>query len=124
MPPSGLEHSDDLLTKLDHAIQRVLDVSGIRYDDPNHPSSPVVVVGWNNWQWTQLPDDAAPLVGAARDALRRVREFASNAARHAPDRAAELRRLETRLERLIDQPNGTLPCGAPESTIEAVRRRY
>ena len=85
MPPSGLEHSDDLLTKLDHAIQRVLDVSGIRYDDPNHPSSPVVVVGWNNWQWTQLPDDAAPLVGAARDALRRVREFASNAARRAPD---------------------------------------
>lgn len=121
LPPSGLEHVDRLLDQLREALQQVLVLSNVQYDDINATSSGFVVVGWNKWQWAALPDEAAPFVGTARDALRRLKEFSSNAARRAPDRAEELRKLETTLERVIEQPDGSYPNGAPRSTIEQVR---
>jgi hypothetical protein len=119
-PPSGLEHVHLLLDELDSALEELLAMSGVRYHDIN-ASSHVVFIGWNNWQWSALPDEAAPRVGRAREALRRLREFASNATRRAPDRAEELAKVETKLERVIEQPNGTYPKGAPKATIEEVR---
>lgn len=121
LPPTGLEHLDRLLDDLRGSLQHLLEVSDVRYDDINAGSSGLFVVGWNKWQWTALPDEAAPLVGTARDALRRLREFASNATRLSPDRAVELKKLESGFERLIEQPNGSYPRGAAKSTIEEVR---
>jgi hypothetical protein len=121
LPPSGLEHLDRLLDQLHEALRQVLALSNVQYDDINARSSGFVIVGWNKYQWTALPDQAAPFVGAARDALRRLREFASNAARRAPDRAEELRKLETTLERIVEQPSGSYPNGAPKSTTDEIR---
>lgn len=118
---SGLEQFDHLLDELRDALQHVLELSGVRYDDINARSRDMFVVGWNKWQWTPLPDEAAPRVGDAREALRRLREFSSNAARRAPDRAKDLAKLETTLERIVEQPNGSYPEGAPKATIEEVR---
>ncbi|MEA2185755.1 MAG: hypothetical protein QOK16_766 [Solirubrobacteraceae bacterium] len=121
MPPSGLEYVDRLLDDLRTALQRLLILSDVRYDDINVGSPGMFFVGWNKWQWVALPDEAAPLVGAARDALRRLREFSANAARHAPDRAKELEQLQAALDRLIEQPNGSHPSGAPEPSIAKAR---
>lgn len=121
LPSSGLEHFDRLLDELAVALGHVLALSSVRHDDINAGTSEVFVVGWNQWQWTPLPDEAAPRVGAAREALRRLREFSSRAARHAPDREEEFQQLETTLAGIIEQPNGSYPAGAPHSSIEAVR---
>lgn len=120
-PPSGLEHFDGLLDQLREALEQILAVSDVKYNDINAGSSSVFVMGWNKWQWTALPDSAAPLVGEAREAMRRLQEFSANAARRAPDRADELNKLETTLERIIEQPNGSHPNGAPKSTVDEVR---
>lgn len=120
LPPSGLEHVDRLLDQLHDALRTILDVSSVRFDDANANSSGVWFVGRNEWQWGDLPDEAAPRVGRAREALRHLREFTANAARHAPDRKQELEQLDDQLERIIEQPNGTYPRGAPESTIEKI----
>lgn len=118
--PSGLDRFDQLLGKLGTALQELLEFSGVRYDDFNARSSSIVVLGWNKWQWTQLPPEAAPKVGAARDALKDVREFSVSASRDAPDRARKLEELATSLERLVEQPNGSLPGGAPKSGMEQI----
>lgn len=121
LPPSGLDHVGGLLDELHGALQQVLALSKIEHDDINARSSGVFVVGWNKWQWSALPDEAAPLVGRARDALRRLREFSTNAARLAPDRYEELKQLESTFERIIEQPGGSHPNGAPKPSIEEVR---
>lgn len=121
LPPTGLEQVDRLLDDLRDALHAVLDVSSVRFNDINANSSGVFVVGWNEWQWGKLPDEAAPLVGKARDALRRVREFATSAARLAPDCAKKLDKLGKTLSRIIEQPSGSHPAGAPDSTIDGVR---
>ena len=121
MPPSGLEYVNQLLDDLRTVLHRLLLLSDVEYDDINARSTAMFVMGWNRWQWVALPDEAAPLVGAARNALRRLREFSTNAARHAPDRAIELEQLEAALDRVIEQPNGSYPNGAPESSIAEVR---
>ena len=99
----------------------MLDLSGVYHDDINARSSDIVVIGWNEWQWTALPPEAAPKVGAARDALRSLREFSASASRNAPDRAQEMEELATALEQLIEQDGGSWPGGAPKSTIEQIR---
>lgn len=118
--PSGLDNFDNLLDQFNVALRQVLDLSGVKYDDINARSS-MTFVGWNVHQWTPLPDEGAPRVGAAREALRKLREFGSRASRNAPDRGKELRKIETSLERLVEQPNGSLPKGAPKATIDQVR---
>jgi hypothetical protein len=118
--PSGLDQFDKLLDQFDVALQQVLDLSGVKYDDINARSE-VLFIGWNVQQWLPLPDEAAPKVGAARDALRKLREFASRASRNAPDRGKELRKIETSFNRLVEQPNGSLPRGAPKGTIDGIR---
>jgi hypothetical protein len=118
--PTGLDNFNNLLDQFDAALQGVLDLSGVKYDDINARSS-MTFIGWNVHQWRPLPDEAAPKVGAARDALRKLREFGTRASHKAPDRGKELRKIEKSLERLVEQPNGSLPRGAPKSTIEQVR---
>lgn len=121
LPPSGLEKVDRLIEDLRGALDEILALSDVQYNDINARSSGVVFVGWNKWQWSPLPDEAAPHVGRAREAHGRLREFSSNAARRAPDRADELKKLELDLERIIEQPSGSHPKGAPRSSIEQVR---
>ncbi|HEX4732938.1 MAG TPA: PIN domain-containing protein [Thermoleophilaceae bacterium] len=118
---SGLELVDVMLADLREALEALFEYSDVRYDDINSRDSGVFVVGWNKWQWTKLPDVAAPAVGTARQAFQRVREFGDRAARTAPDRARELAGLATTLDRLIEQPGGSLPNGAPASTLDLVR---
>lgn len=120
-PTSGLENADRLIEDLGNALDEILALSGVQYNDINARSSDVVFVGWNKSQWTPLPDKAAPHVGQAREAFRRLHEFSSNAVRRAPDRADELNKLETTIERIIEQPNGSYPGGAPRTSIEEVR---
>jgi hypothetical protein len=118
--PSGLDHFDELLDHLDMALRDVLDLSDVEYDDINARSE-ILFVGWNVNQWIQLPAEAAPKVGAARGALKKLREFSDRASRNAPDRRKELAKIETLFKRLVEQPNGSLPRGAPKATIEQVR---
>lgn len=121
LPPSGLERVDYLLNDLLGTLSEILDVSTVRYDDINARRSGIVFVGWNKSQWGELPDDAAPLVGRAREALRRVSEFTESAAKQAPDRERELEALREAFSRVIEQPSGSHPGGAPASTIEGVQ---
>jgi hypothetical protein len=119
--PSGLEVFDVMVADLREALEALFEFSDVRYDDINSRRSGVFVMGWNNWQWAKLPDEAAPAVGVARRALQRLRDFGDRAARTAPDRAKELAGLATTFERLVEQPGGSLPNGAPASTLEDVR---
>jgi hypothetical protein len=121
LPPTGLEFAERLVSDLGSALYAVLDHSGVRFDDINARSGDFVIVGWNKSQWTALPDEAAPVVGDARKALVRLREFSACAARDAPDRQRELTELEGSFERLIEQPGGSYPGGAPKPTIDQVR---
>lgn len=121
LPLSGLKFGDHLVAELGTALHAVLDHSGVRYDDINARSSSVFVVGWNCQQWTPLPQEAAPHVGQARKALTRLREFSACASRDAPDRLPELTELEDAFQRLIEQPGGSYPGGAPHPTIEKIR---
>lgn len=97
-----------------------MDHSGVRHDNINAGGG-IFFVGWNDWQSNPLPDEAAPAVGAARSALKQSREFSASAARDAPDRLSELLEVEHTFECLIEQPNGSLPDGAPGSNIEKIR---
>lgn len=123
LPPSGLEFADQLVADLGGALHAVLDHSGVHFSDINARPSGVYFVGWNKWQWEALPDEAAPLVGNARAALERLREFSACAARRAPDRLSELTEHETALERLVEQPNGSHPNGAPAAAIDKLREK-
>lgn len=98
----------------------LLALSAIRFHDPNARSSGVAYLGWNKWQWSELPDEAAPWVGAARSALNDLAAFSERAARSAPDRLKRMKQIEKSLERLVEQPNGFHPAGAPKQTIEQV----
>jgi hypothetical protein len=122
LPLSGLEFADHLVADLGVALHAVLARSSVRFDDINADGG-VIVIGWNKWQWVPLPDDAAPHVGQARKALARLREFSACAARDAPDRLSELADLEGAFEDLIEQPGGTYPGGAPQSTIEKIAEK-
>lgn len=123
-PPNALEFADELVSELGAAVAAVLEQSGVEHNDINAGSGGgVYVVGWNRWQWTTLPDEAAPSVGRARQALSRLREFAACAARAAPDRRTDLTRLEGAFERLIEQPGGSLPNGAPWAAIKQIREQ-
>lgn len=119
LPPSGLDRCDELLDELRVALDGLLKVSHVEFYDPSSHSG-LLVVGWNKWQWGQLPDEAAPKVGRAREAFARLTDFISTLARTAPDRARELEGIDAFFERVIEQPNGSYPNGAPESTIEKV----
>lgn len=121
--PSGLEIADQLIGAVGKAVQAVLDHSGIRFDDINARSDGLFVLGWNVRQWQPLQDDAAPLVGDARKALQRLREFTGRAALAAPDILPALEQSSSWLERLVEQPNGSLPDGAPGASIDEVRAK-
>ena len=72
MPPSGLEHVDQLLDELREGLQQLLSLSEVKYDDIDADPRAPFFIGWNKRQWCALPDEAAPLVGTARSALRRA----------------------------------------------------
>lgn len=120
LPPTGLELVERRLDELRDALHRVLEDSEIYYDDPNAGDSGVVFIGWNVWHWKPLPADAAPKVGAARDALRAFHEFAISATKAAPDARKSLKKVQEPIARLIEQPNGGLPNGPPRGSIEAI----
>lgn len=117
---SGLDRFNKLVDITESAARNLLEVSAVHFDDANARSTGVIFVGWNKWQWTKLPDAAAPLVGAARSALNDLADFSDRAARLAPDRLKELKQLEKSFKRLVEQPNGSYPAGAPKQTIEQV----
>lgn len=119
---SGLEHIDTMARALQDAINELLAISDVHYYDINQGSS-VVFIGWNDWQWVELPDEAAPLVGVARQALSRLEQFASRAAEAAPDRLNDLEKLHKQFSRVIEQPNGSYPGGAPASSIDEIREK-
>jgi hypothetical protein len=78
-------------------------------------------VGWNKWQWEPVPDDAQPLVGAARHAHDELRDYAAMIFQAgAPDRTDTVDGISKWLLRLIEQPNGAYPQGAPASSIEKI----
>lgn len=118
LPPSGLDRFDQLLDQLREALNELFDLSGTHYNDINRDSD-FVVIGWNPWRWNPLPPEAAPRVGAAREAFRTLKEIATAAARKAPDRAKELEDLEAYFEVLIEQPDTS--TGAPKADLEQIR---
>jgi hypothetical protein len=116
-----LEH---LVNAAQNSIAALLKRSAVQYHDINAGDSTVFVVGSNPRQWQPLPDDAQPLVGAARSAHDQLRDFAELAFTvGAPERANKVGKLCTWLLRLIEQPNGSLPRGAPGPSIEAITNK-
>jgi PIN domain len=117
---NGLDILDRLAGDTRAAVEALLEISALRYDDINAQGG-AFFVGWNVWQWQPLPDEAQPLVGAARRAHDELFSFAEIVFRAgAPDRAETVTELSQWLLRLIEQPNGTLPNGAPGSSIEQI----
>jgi len=96
LPPTGLELVERRLDELRDALHRVFEVSEIYYDDPNAGDSGVVFIGWNVWHWKPLPADAAPKVGAARDALRAFMSLPSARPRPLPMHASRSRNCRSR----------------------------
>lgn len=118
LPPSGLDRFDQLLDQLCAALDELFDLSGTHYNDINR-NSDFVVLGWNPRRWNPLPPEAAPKVGVAREAFRKLKELAAAAARDAPDRTKELEGLEADLDVLIEQPDTS--TGAPKADLEKIR---
>jgi hypothetical protein len=78
-------------------------------------------VGWNVWQWRPLPDDAQPLAGQARRAHDELIAFARLVfAAGAPERTKPVDQLSDWLLRLVEQPNGSLPNGAPSGDLSEI----
>ena len=116
----GLEVIERLAVSVQGAVEALLERSALRYEDINAGGG-MFVLGWNKWQWQKLPDDAQPLAGAARRAHDALIDFARLAFRAgAPDRGDMVEELSDWLLRLIEQPNGSLPHGAPGSSIEQI----
>ena len=83
MPPvSGLEVLQQRVADARTALDELVDHSSARFHDINAGSA-MLFVGWNNWQWTPLPDAAQPAVRHAREATERLRDFARAAVRVA-----------------------------------------
>lgn len=118
---SGLQRYEQLIGATEAAIADLLELSSVHFDDINVQPSGVFVVGWNKWQWDALSNEAAPRVGKARIALNDLKEFSDQAARQAPDRRRDMETIEVQLGRMIEQPNGSHPKGAPKQTIEQIR---
>lgn len=121
-PVSGLEILEQRAAHARTALDGLLDHSSVHYDDVNARLTSIVFIGWNNWQWTQLPDAGQPAVKHAREATGRLRDFARAAVRvGAPDRVDQLDDAEKLLANVIEQPNGSYPQGTPAESIDAIR---
>jgi hypothetical protein len=119
-PASGLEILERLARATQQAVETLLGRSGVRYEDINAGGG-MFFIGWNKWQWEPVPDDVQPLVGAARHAHDELRDYAAMIFRAgAPDRIDTVDDISEWLLRLIEQPNGTYPQGAPDSSIEKI----
>jgi hypothetical protein len=117
----------DILTAQAHAAQKAAEGlvahSEVRYDDINARGD-FFFVGWNVWQWGPLPDEAQPFVGVARRAHDELITFARMVFEvGAPDRLREVDDLSRWLLRLVEQPNGSLPNGAPASSTADIAAR-
>jgi hypothetical protein len=120
-PATGLGSS--LARAAQGAVEALLERSSVRYEDINAGGG-VVALGWNTWQWQPLPDDAQPLVGAARRAHEKLSAFATIIFQAgAPDRAKAVDELSRWLLKLIEQLNGSHPNGAPASSITDIAAR-
>jgi hypothetical protein len=120
MPLSGLEILDRLARRAQQTVDALLARSDVRYEDINAGGG-IIFIGWNDWQWQPLPDDAQPLVGAARRAHDELRDYAAMIFQAgALDRTKTVDDLSRWLLGLIEQPNGTYPHGAPASSIEKI----
>lgn len=82
-PVSGLEILEQRATDARTALDELLDHSSVHYHDVNAGVTSVVFIGWNEWQWSALPDAAQPTVKRAREATERLRDFARTAVRVA-----------------------------------------
>lgn len=120
-PASGLEIIDRLASRVGDAVRELLLHSAVRYYDINADSRGAVFVGWNVWQWEPLPNDAQPLVGTARRAHDELIAFGRLAfGTGAPDRADVVEKLSVWLLRLVEQPNGSYPNGAPSGDVNEI----
>jgi hypothetical protein len=103
------------------AVEALLEQSAVRYEDINARGGGMYFVGWNVWQWRPLPDDAQPLAGQARRAHDELIAFGRLAfAAGAPERAKAVEDLSEWLLRLVEQPNGALPDGAPSGDLSEI----
>lgn len=119
-PRSGIEIVRSRVQSVNDALAALLELSAVRYEDINAGGG-AFFIGWNKWQWQPLPDDAQPLVGAARRAHDELSSFAAMVFRAgAPDRVNVVDELSQWLLRLIEQPNGSYPEGAPASSIPQI----
>ncbi len=73
-PVGGLEILEQRAAHARTALDELLDHSSVRYDDVHARLTSMVFIGWNNWQWTQLPDAGQPAVKRAREATGRLRD--------------------------------------------------
>lgn len=120
---SGLDILNRQARDVQVAVEALLNSSAVRYEDIN-ASGGMFFVGWNVWQWQPLPDEAQPLVGEARRAHDELCSFAEIVFQAgAPDRTETVSQLSQWLLRRIEQPNGTMPHGAPDSSIEKIIAR-
>jgi len=120
-PDSGREILERMAERTRDAVRELVLHSAVRYNDINADRSGVFFVGWNVWQWEPLPDDAQPLVGKARRAHDELVAFAGLAFEtSAPDRAAVVEQFSTWLLRLIEQPSGSYPNGAPSGDVTEI----
>jgi hypothetical protein len=119
-PSSGLEILEALTRAAESAVVDLVERSAVRFEDINAGGGGAFFVGWNDWQWAHLPDEALPFVGPAREAHRTWLGLAMIAFRKGASSMKPVEELSEWLQRLIDQPNGTLPRGAPGRSIEEI----
>lgn len=120
---SGLDILRTRALAAQEAAEDLVARSEVRRDDINARGD-IFFVGWNVWQWGPLSDEAQPLVGAARVAHDELITFARLAFEvGAPDRLQEVDDLSRWLLRLVEQPNGSLPNGAPASSAQEIAAR-
>lgn len=119
-PASGLEILERLAHRARDAVRALLGRSAVRYEDINADGG-LVFIGWNVWQWESLSDEAQPIAGAARRAHDDLVAFARVVfTAGAPDRIAAVEQLSDWLLRLVEQPNGSLPHGAPSGDVNEI----
>lgn len=119
-PTSGLELLERLAHRTKGAVEVLVRHSAVRYDDIN-ASGGMFFLGWNVWQWQPLPDEAQPLVGDARRAHDELIAFAGLVFQvAAPDRIEAVEHLSSWLLRRVEQPNGSLPNGAPSGDLDEI----
>jgi hypothetical protein len=116
---SGLDVLDLRTETLARALDELVELSGVHYDDINSGDSGVFFVGWNPWRWSELPPEAAPIVGTARKALAQLVDFGTRASREAPDISKEMEDLAGRFRAIVEQPDANE--GAPKGSIDLIR---